>query len=183
MKKQDLTIENIRQAFELLGERVSGYDEIELLIVGGIAGKLAGLLTSDRTTLDCDVMIYDPENAFSQVEDEAVTIGKELGLPKHWLNHLSHGFAHYLPPHWKKRRQHFGDFGLLHVYFLGRFDFIALKLLAGRSVDVKDLLEVRPTPAELVQVNEHVLTLYKQALIDDEKKAIALEILQVLEKT
>jgi hypothetical protein len=34
MAKQDLTIHSITQAFTLLGERIGGYDEIEMLIVG-----------------------------------------------------------------------------------------------------------------------------------------------------
>jgi hypothetical protein len=46
----------VERALKKLGERFSYHTEVELLLVGGAAGMLTGLLPPARTTTDCDVM-------------------------------------------------------------------------------------------------------------------------------
>jgi len=168
------------QALTVLGDRVGGYDEIEMLIVGGTAGKLAGLLPPSRTTTDCDIMVYDPESSFGAVEMEAFQIAGKLGLAKNWLNSAARGFDIYLPSGWEKRRKLLGRFGLLRVYYAGRFDLIALKVLAGRAVDQNDLLTMRVTGAEIAQVRSHLAVLPGRGVAEETILA-ARELLVALE--
>lgn len=143
-------------ALKKVGDRLLGYDEIEVLIVGGMAGKLAGLLPAHRTTIDCDVMVYDPEGAFGQVESAAFEVAREMGLDPRWLNGECSTFAYKLPSGWRQRRIRLGQFGLLCVFCVDRFDFIALKVLSGRAIDQQDLLALKVTSQEIAAVRNHV---------------------------
>jgi hypothetical protein len=180
MRQPTLTKEQLKEALAVLGEKVGGYDEVELLIVGGMAGMLAGVLPADRTTMDCDVMVYDPETAFGAVEQEAFNVAKELKLPKKWLNSAAQGYALYLPSGWEKRRKLLGQYGLLKVYYVDRFDLIALKVLAGRAVDQLDLLAMEITAQEIAQVRKHLATLPKRGVLEATIGA-AKELLDALE--
>jgi hypothetical protein len=77
------TVEN---ALRRLGEVLSYDLDIEILLVGGAAGMVTGVLSSTRTTLDCDVMVYNPPEAMSAVESAAQEVATELELPSNWLN-------------------------------------------------------------------------------------------------
>jgi hypothetical protein len=145
-----------------------------------MAGRLAGLLPPERTTTDCDIMAYDPEASFAAVEQEAFHVAKRLGLDKKWLNGAATGFAMYLPAGWEKRRRLLGQFGLLKVYYVDRFDLIALKVLAGRAVDQHDLLTMRITRAEIIRVRKHLGTLPSRGVSDETIRA-AHELLDALE--
>jgi hypothetical protein len=180
MPQPTLTPEQLTKALKALGQRVGGYDEIEMLIVGGMAGKLAGVLPPNRQTIDCDIMVYDPETAFGAVEQEAFSIAKEMGLPTKWLNSAAHGYLIYLPSGWEKRRKMLGRFGLLKVYYVDRFDLIALKVLAGRAVDQQDLLTMRVLPQEVAQVRKHLTTLKGRGVSNQTIQA-ARELLDALE--
>ena len=57
----------VEQALSTLGKRFSYHTEVELLLVGGAAGMLTGLLPPARTTTDCDVIAYVPEDAMGAV--------------------------------------------------------------------------------------------------------------------
>ncbi|MFO0787082.1 MAG: hypothetical protein U0573_12120 [Phycisphaerales bacterium] len=57
----------VEQALKKLGERFSHHTDVELLCDGGAAGMLPGLLPPARTTTDCNLMVYVPEDARSAV--------------------------------------------------------------------------------------------------------------------
>jgi hypothetical protein len=135
----------------------------------------------DRVTGDCDVMIYEPPAMVGYVEQEAFHVGKELKLPDEWLNHCSHTFLHYLPDDWKERRMLWHSFGLLQVYFPGRYDFLVLKILSGRAQDLQDLLDAKPTNDEIARIRGHVKNLAKLERIDEGRASYVLGLLEGLE--
>ena len=126
-------------------------------------------------------MLFRSEGAFGQVETEAFAIAKKLGLDRHWLNHLSQGFAYKLPEGWRERRRHLGDFSLLKVYYIDRLDFIVLKVLAARDKDIADLLRVGVTPQEAEFVRQHAQRLHAAGRIDIDALSETLMVLDALE--
>lgn len=70
----------VEQALQRLGERLDYHRDVELLLVGGAAGMVTGVLPAQRTTTDCDVMIYVPPKALAAVELAAEIVASELGL-------------------------------------------------------------------------------------------------------
>lgn len=76
----------LEAALRRLGEVLGESRDIEILVVGGAAGMLTGLLPPSRVTTDCDVMIYMPEDALTHVELAAEKVAGELGLVPNWLN-------------------------------------------------------------------------------------------------
>lgn len=65
-KRMDHSV--VDRALKALGERVQYHAPIELLLVGGAAGMLTGVLGHGRTTLDCDVMVSEPGEALVVIE-------------------------------------------------------------------------------------------------------------------
>jgi len=156
MVEKYITQDAVVAAFHRLGETVGGYNEIEILIVGEVAGRLNGCLPRQETTKDCDVMVYDPENAFANVEHEAFKVAKEAGLPHKWLNSDAHGFDWALPHDWKTRRHELGCFGLLKVFYIDRVDFVALKVAASRDVDRSHLTKMKLNKKDLQFAKQHI---------------------------
>lgn len=134
----------VERAMRRLGEVLAGDVDIELLLVGGAAGMLTGLLSRDRVTTDCDVMVVVPEEATIRLELAAVTVGAELGLSPSWLNSEVQIRVDALPDGWRERRVSVGTFGPVRVYAVSRPDLIAMKVLAGRDQDIEDVLAMRP---------------------------------------
>ena len=132
---------------------------IELLLVGGAAGLLTGLLPSSRTTLDCDVMVYAPANAWHIVEQAAHIVGRELGLPTSWLNSVAQMRIDSLPNGWRERRILIGEFGRLHVWAVSRIDLIAMKFIAHRAQDLEDLVALHVTAEDIALVERFVQSL------------------------
>lgn len=156
MENDSITPNEVLAAFEQLGSAIGGYDEIEIVLVGGMAGRLAGWFSETETTKDCDVMAYSPEQAFGYVESEAFKVAQSMGLPRRWLNSASHGFDWALPAGWQDRKHLIGRYGLLIVYHVSRVDLIALKVVASRDVDRSHLLTMDVTDEDLSFVEEHL---------------------------
>ena len=134
----------VEQALSTLGKRFSYHTEVELLLVGGAAGMLTGLLPPARTTIDCDVMVYVPEDAMGAVELAAAQVAGELGLGETWLNSNVQLRRDALPDDWETRRILIGTWGRLRVFAVCRIDLIAMKVLAGRPQDLEDIHSMKP---------------------------------------
>ena len=76
----------LERALRAVGKYLEPGPAIELLLVGGAAAMVTGLLPPSRTTLDCDVMVYDPDAAGPAVELAAEQAAAEMGLSRDWLN-------------------------------------------------------------------------------------------------
>lgn len=152
----------VETAFRRLGERVEYPTDIELLLVGGAAAMLTGVLPPQRTTRDCDVMLYSPERATSVVETAADKVGMELALAEGWLNSDVHLRIDTLPNGWKKRRVLVGQFGKLTVFAASRLDLIAMKVIAGRPQDLEDLQAMTVRSDDVEFVRSHLSTLNKK---------------------
>ncbi len=143
----------VERALARPGEVFEYHREVEILIVGGAAGLLTGVLSPSRTTTDCDVMAYSPPNAATAVELAAEAVAEEIGLAPHWLNSDVQIRGDSLPVGWERRRVWVGEFGRLRVWAVSRLDLIAMKVLAGRDQDVEDLsvMRVRADETEFVR--------------------------------
>jgi hypothetical protein len=146
----------VERALEKLGERFSYHIEVELLLVGGAAGMLTGLLPPARTTTDCDVMAYVPEDAMGAVENAAEQVARELGLATTWLNSAVQLRRDALPDDWQTRRIWIGTWGQLRVFAVSRIDLIAMKVLAGRAQDLEDIRSMKPRPDDVEFVRRYL---------------------------
>lgn len=119
---------------------------------------VSGELAANRTTSDCDVMTVDPDEHWQAVADAAGKIAGDLGLKPDWLNRDCGMYAWQLPLGWQRRCQHFADYGPLRVMVLSRVDLIAAKVMSApkRPQDRDDLKTMRPTEAELQEVQRHL---------------------------
>lgn len=153
----------LRSALHATADALDYHSEIELLLVGGAAGMLTGLLSPARTTHDCDVMVYAPPQAWHAVETAARLAARKLHLGSSWLNSDAQLLHRRLPVAWKSRRITVGRFGSraagLLVHAIGRPDFIAMKFIAGRVQDREDLASLRITAAEAAFVRDYLSTL------------------------
>jgi len=133
----------VERALIRLGEVLRYHQEVEVLLVGGAAGMLTGVLAPSRTTIDCDVMVYVPRHAMIAVETAADEVASELGLPAKWMNSDAQIRTDTLPDGWEQRKVFIGEFGKLRVFAVSRVDLIAMKVLAGRAQDLEDLRAMR----------------------------------------
>lgn len=149
----------IETALERLGLLVDYPMDVELLLVGGAAAMVTGVLPASRTTTDCDVMDYAPPGSMSAVELAAERVAKELGLAPTWLNSDVQIRRDTLPDGWRQRRVHVGVYGRLHVWAASRLDLIAMKVIAGRAQDLEDLRDMRVRRDEAEFVRRHLASL------------------------
>lgn len=156
MTDQNISPRDVLKAFEALGKAVGGYDEIEIVLVGGMAGCLGGWFPTTQTTHDCDVVYYDPEHVLGNVEMEASKIARKYGLPPTWLNCAARNYQWVLPEGWKDRVVPVAEYGLLKVSHIGRMDFIAMKVFASRDSDRNHLLSMGVTELELCSSENHL---------------------------
>jgi hypothetical protein len=119
----------LRQIFESLGRDI--HDRTEIHIAGSVPTLIKGLTA--RPTDDIDLVDEVPE-AIRRQRDVLQEIETEFGL------RLGHVQSHYLPPHWRDRRQWLGDFGGLRVYLLDEYDIFVSKLSSKQK---KHQLDVR----------------------------------------
>lgn len=131
---------------------------VEIVLAGGVAGLLAGLLDPRRTTGDCDVLDIDQDEHWRPLSEAAAEVARTMGLPPTWLNRDCQQYAWCFPLGWKSRTEPVGRFGPLHVRRVGRFDLLASKVVAGpkRPQDVLDVMAMRPTSHELDAVDQHL---------------------------
>src|SRR5687767_4616502 len=92
-------------AIQALCIRFQWHCHVEILMVGGAAGMLTGLLPPDRVTVDCDIINYSPEAAWARVELTADEIGREMSLPEDWFNSNIAIRTDLIPDGWESRKQ------------------------------------------------------------------------------
>lgn len=136
---KDMNTQTVETALRRLGEKLDPGREVEILLVGGAAGMVTGLLSPDRVTTDCDVMAYLPVDAMAAVESAAEEVAGELDLASDWLNSNVQMRLDALPDEWETRKQWVNRYGPLNVCAASRIDLIAMKVLAGRDQDIEDL--------------------------------------------
>jgi hypothetical protein len=149
----------VESALHRLGAVLGDGPDIEILLVGGAAGMITGLLPPTRVTTDCDVMAYLPLDTMATVELAAVRVAEELGLASNWLNSDVQIRLDALPDGWEQRKIAAGMFGRLKVSAVSRPDLIAMKVLAGRDQDIEDLqaIRVRSDDVEFIEAYLNML--------------------------
>lgn len=130
----------------------------EVVLLGGTAGLLARLLSPQRTTADCDVLLLSDAAEWGALARAAEVVADQLGLPATWLNRDCEAFSWTLPLGWRSRMERVGEFGPLAVWRVSRRDLIATKVLGAKSrpQDLEDLRHIGPTREELAWVREHL---------------------------
>ena len=129
-------------ALELTGKKLDWPRNVEIVIAGGAAGMLLGIWSGDRVTEDCDIVeISPPIQPRRAIMQAAREVAEQIGLSTHWLNDdfMSFGTLDTLPDAWQKRTVKIGTFDKLTVISLGRQDLLAMKLYAGRAIDIQDI--------------------------------------------
>jgi hypothetical protein len=152
-----LNASDLDRAIELLCARFEWHANVEILVVGGAAGMMTGLLHRERTTGDCDVINYIPAEAWHRVELIADQVGIELELPVGWFNSHVQIRSDSLPGGWADRRVLVYQGPRLSVYAASRIDLIAMKFLAHRPQDLVDLTELKVTVADEAFVRSSLL--------------------------
>lgn len=135
--------EDLRKALLALGERLRARTDI---VVGGAS---ALILTGElpRATSDFDVLYSDPD--IGRLQEDIRAVADRLHLTPGWLNGSIQTYLDVLPPDYKARLITLPARGKLHIALLHRQDIIVMKLFAGRSRDLTDIVALRPTPKEL----------------------------------
>lgn len=149
----------VEQALRRLGEVLEYHRDIEILLVGGAAGMVTGVLSPDRVTTDCDVMVYIPPDAMSAVELAAGKVADEMSLSPTWLNSDAQLRLDALPDGWETRKIPVSTNGRLKVSAASRPDLLAMKVLAGRDEDVADLQAMRIRQDDVEFVSEYLNSL------------------------
>ena len=152
----DTTI--VARALRAVAASFDYHTEVEVLLVGGAAGMLTGVLDQSRTTIDCDVMVSAPPGAIEHLEAIARPVADGMGLPRTWLNGDASVVGWKLPDGWRDRRVRVLEDidGDLRFFAASRRDLIALKALAGRDQDLEDLRAMRVASDEASFVRAHL---------------------------
>ncbi len=154
------TGEDALEALAAFGRKLEnrGTEPVSLLICGGSALNISGLLT--RATADVDVLGgTDADGELREMPDWifacAEEVAGELGLETSWLNDAAASVAAVgLPPGILSRATRRSCGPLLEVAIAARMDLIALKCLAaldpmiGRK-HLGDLVDLNPTHEEM----------------------------------
>lgn len=158
--------EDVVRTLKSLGAALPGGPGIRLVLAGGSAGLIAGLLGADRVTADCDVILLRPEEMWIELEDAAEQVANEAELSPDWLSNSCRMFAWSLPLGWEQRCEPVGRFGRLDVWRLSRIDLIGAKVMSApkRPQDVRDLVAIEPSAAELDDIEGHLDRLAAESL-------------------
>ena len=149
----------IRAALAAMGERLRLNRDVEILIVGGAAGVLTGVLPAAWTTADVDVLhVHLPQDR-EAVFSAAVDACRTLSLPPSWMSEDVRLYAWTLPEDWQSRRVRVGVYGRLHVYAVSRRDLAAMKFCAHRAADLEHLAQLHLTAADLRFVRTYLAAL------------------------
>jgi len=134
----DLDNSTLNRALEATAAHLQWDGKVEVLVVGGAAGVVTGLLPPERTTADCDVIKVAPPEAASAVVLAAAQAAEELDISVDWLSQQVQQLD-VLPDGWRSRRIEVGRFDNLTIYAAGRLDLLAMKLYANRAQDRADI--------------------------------------------
>lgn len=149
----------VERALCRLGEVLDYHSDVEILLVGGAAGMVTGVLSETRVTTDCDVMVCIPPEALPAVESAARPVANEMELAPDWLNSDVQMRIDSLPDGWQQRKILVGAYGRLRVSAASRWDLIAMKVLAGREQDIEDLYAMRIRCDDVEFVRKYLDTL------------------------
>lgn len=159
---------DINLALQRLAESLEFDQKVELLLVGAAAGILTGALPRQRVTLDCDVMLYVPQNALGAVEHAAEAIATELGLPATWLNSDVQIRGDTLPDDWQARSVLILDTPRMKILAVHRQDLLAMKVLAGRPKDIEDIRCMKPSMFDWGFVRKYIANLPSKGTPEDQ---------------
>jgi hypothetical protein len=142
----------LRRALSALAALLPQDKPAEMILIGGGAGMLSGLLPDGRQTVDVDVMDVTPPEIFDLCCYHAPRIAEECGISPSWFDATPHTIRHTMLDGWRERTVPVGEFGPLRVRAIARIDLISLKLIAGRERDLNDLdaLEVTAEEARFI---------------------------------
>lgn len=156
--------DSLHRALTLLGELMEARDQPEQnFVVCGGSSLLALKLVRRTTTQDVDILakiegdrLVTPRPLQSWLLEAASDVGRQLDLPKDWLNAQVAEetlFSCGLPPGLQQRLTLHRYGSKLWIGFIGRRDQIFLKLHAAVDRDggrhLQDLLDLKPTADEL----------------------------------
>lgn len=149
---------NISEAFHLLGAAIDSPVRLRVIVAGGVAGLLGGMLSAARTTGDVDVIWAGTDVEWRAIERAAALVAAELSLPPRWFNRDCAQFEWCLPLGWKSRCVDVGVFGPLEVTRISRLDLLAAKLVSSpkRPQDLLDIREIAPSREEIAFLHEHL---------------------------
>lgn len=134
--------------------------EFEAVIMGG--GALAIMGITDRVTRDIDCVAPEIPPQIKYASEKFCQDFPNLGLDKNWLNNGPISIIKDLNEGWKERSTLIYSGNSIILYSLGRIDLIKTKLwaLCDRStVDLQDLLKLKPTISEINEARNWVIVL------------------------
>lgn len=134
--------------------------EFEAVIMGG--GALAIMGITDRVTRDIDCVAPEIPQQIKNASEKFCQDFPNLGLDKNWLNNGPISIIKDLNEGWKDRSTLIFKGTAVTLYSLGRIDLIKTKLwaLCDRStVDLQDLLKLKPTLSEINDARNWVIIL------------------------
>lgn len=146
---------DFKKSYDLLNAELSKLKiKRTITICGGAALISSGY--SSRATEDIDVLneTIDPE-----LQKASDIVGNQLGLIKGWLNNNPKSLSKELPVDWEERCEIAYLGSHLTVHRIGRRDLLFSKIYAAcdRSVDIPDIIAMKPTEAELLEAKAWVL--------------------------
>lgn len=138
-----------------------------MILIGGGAGMLSGLLAGDRQTVDIDVMDVTPPEIFDLCCYHAPSIAEECGISPRWFDATPHTIRHTMLDGWRERTVPVGQFGPLAVRAIARIDLISLKAIASRNRDLIDLESLQVTRTEIEFILERLPALLERGTNPD----------------
>ena len=150
--------DGLQFALNELGRVVEWEEPVELVLVGGAAAILTGLMPS-RVTGDCDVVLHVPKDAWQAISKAVAIVAETQGFASDWLNAEVRQSWHRLPADWRGRSHMVVESGVVTVIAIDRLDLLAMKAIAGRAVDRMDVIELKPTGEESRFVRAHLAAL------------------------
>jgi hypothetical protein len=164
----------MKRALEALGQELGKGRELEIQLLGGASGLLTGILPGRFTTGDLDTIRFRPPQEVDDILDAAKRVADRLDISGDWLNINAGLFASALPEGWEERRIDLGTFGRLHVFGLGRIDFITTKFYAHRTRDLDHLSAIKVTAEEKSLVERNLKELLEK--LPDQRSKIEMAI-------
>jgi hypothetical protein len=147
-------LEDLADALEL-----EGAEPLDLLVCGGAALTVMGLVTRATDDIDVLALVLDEKDVAAkpfpeELEDATRRVARTRGLPEKWLNPGPADMQQFGLPEGIVGRASKKEYGeLLSVRFLDRYDQIHLKLYAAVDLSggkhLSDLNQLAPTSEEL----------------------------------
>jgi len=167
MRGPPLHPDQLRRALAALAALLPADKPAEMILIGGGAGMLSGLLPDGRQTVDLDVMEVTPPEILDLCCYHAPSVAEELGISPRWFDATPHTIRHTMLDGWRERTVSVGRFGPLEVRAIARIDLISLKAIASRHRDLLDLHSLRVTRSEVECILEGLPALLERGTNPD----------------